>query len=192
MNRNTVIVIGLLAALLVPLGVGYATAPCDAFGEPVLLVGSRPKQQRFLKEAGAWIEDLAEVDAALVELVSAPLPRSTGEAFRLAERAGQAAGKLDALLPPEAPSEYRLLGQEMDRTRDTYAYAVERLLAFYGSDDATALAEAKEALILAGEQRAEVLEGIEGLTPPLCREVWKGEGAGGSDLQLDLEGAPQP
>ena len=174
MHIRTIIVGGLLLAFtLAPLGVGYATAPCDAFGEPVVLSPYRLRQQRYLDQATRWLDAVAEVGATLDAVASGPGPQSTGAAFRLAEQVGQAASRLDALALPEAPAEYSLLALTLLQVQDTYAYAAEQLLVFYGTTDPEARHEAQIALALAAGALTDAREGIAGLTYPLCREVWR-------------------
>ena len=169
MHIRTIIVGGLLLAFtLAPLGVGYATAPCDAFGEPVVLSPYRLRQQRYLDQAARWLDAIAEVGAALDAA-----PHSVGLAFRLAEQVGQAASRLDALTLPTAPAEYSLLALTLLQVQDTYAYAAEQLLVFYGTADPQTLHEAQVALALAAGALADTRAGIAGLTYPLCREVWR-------------------
>lgn len=172
---RTWMMIGLILTLIcIPLSVGYLTAPCDSFGAPMILSLYRLRQERFLKEATHWITDIREVEHRLNTIAQGSVPQSTGAAFRLAEQVGQAAERLDALTPPEAPAEYSLLALTMNQARDTYAYAAEQLLTFYGTNDAQTLAAAQEALRLAGVSLADVEAGLTGLTYPRCREVWRG------------------
>ena len=140
--------LGLLALAVLggPLALGYWGSPCDDFGNPILLTPARWQERRFLRDATAWTADLAAVEAGLRELTASPPPQSTGEAFRLAGRAGEALNRLEQLLPPEAPPNYVLLGLSMRQTRDTYSVATELLLAFYGSHDPAQLAAAQAAL----------------------------------------------
>jgi len=173
MRLRLVVLALILILFIVPLGVGYATAPCDGFGEPVVLSPYRLRQQRFLQDAGRWAEDVQQVGETLHTVAYGPQPQSTSAAFRLAEQVGQAASRLDTLLPLEAPAEYSLLALTMDQARDTYAYAAEQLLVFYGNNAPQALAEAQESLRLAALALDDVQAGIRGLTYPLCREVWR-------------------
>ncbi len=161
-----------LALLCLPLAVGYMTAPCDTFGAPVVLAPYRLHQERYLVQATRWTNAVAAVGATLDSLAAAPAPQSTSAAFRLAEQVGQAASRLEALTLPPAPAEYSLLALTLEQTRDTYAYAAEQLLAFYGNQDPQALAEAQTSLDLAAAALADAQAGIAGLTYPLCREVW--------------------
>jgi len=165
---------GLILLLIsVPLTVGYLTAPCDSFGTPVVLSVYRLRQERFLKTATRWAADVTDAGHALEALVQAPPPTSTGAAFRLAEQVGQAANRLDTLTPPEAPAEYSLLALTMQQARDTYVYAAEQLLVFYGTNDTETLLAAQEALRLAETSLADVAAGLAGLAYPRCREVWR-------------------
>lgn len=173
MHIRTIIGGLLLALVLTPLGVGYATAPCDAFGEPVILSPYRLRQQRYLDRAAHWLDEIAAVGATLDAVAAGPSPQSTGAAFRLAEQVGQTASRLDALALPQAPAEYSLLALTLVQVQDTYAYAAEQLLVFYGNADPQALLEAQIALDLAASALADAREGIAGLTYPLCREVWR-------------------
>ncbi|HQI83446.1 MAG TPA: hypothetical protein PKV20_02570 [Anaerolineae bacterium] len=167
-------IIGLTLALIgLPLGVGYATAPCDSFSAPVVLSLYRLRQQRFLTAATRWADEVEAVGLSLDAIARGPQPQSTGAAFRLAEQVGQAAGRLNALILPEAPAEYSLLALTMQQTADTYAYAAEQLLIFYGNNDGQALAEAQASLALARLALGDLRAGIAGLTYPACREVWR-------------------
>jgi len=171
---QTRFIVGLTLALIgLPLGVGYVTAPCDSFGAPVVMSPYRLRQQRFLAEATTWADELAEIGDSLDAIARGPQPQSTGAAFRLAEQVGQADARLDALTLPEAPAEYSLLALTMQQAVDTYAYAAEQLLVFYGNNDGQALAEAQASLTLARSALGDLREGIAGLTYPLCREVWR-------------------
>lgn len=168
------IIIGLTLALIgLPLGVGYSTASCDSFGAPVVMSPYRLRQQRFLVAATAWADELAEIGDSLDAIAQGPQPQSTGAAFKLAEQVGQAAARLDALTLPAAPAEYSLLALTMQQAVDTYAYAAEQLLVFYGNNDGQALTEARASLALARLALADLQAGIAGLTYPLCREVWR-------------------
>jgi len=168
------VIIGLTLALIgLPLGVGYATAPCDSFGAPVVLSLYRLRQQRFLTAATRWADTVEETGDSLDVIAQGPQPQSTGAAFRLAEQVGQADARLNALTLPEAPAEYSLLALTMQQTGDTYAYAAEQLLVFYGNNDGQALAEAQASLALARLALGDLRAGIAGLTYPLCREVWR-------------------
>jgi hypothetical protein len=120
-----------------------------------------------------WVTDIKDARKALDAIAQAPPPPSTGATFRLAEQVGQAASRLEALAPPEAPAEYSLLALTMQQTRDTYVYAAEQLLTFYGTNDAQTLVTAQEALQLAEAALADVEAGLAGLTYPRCREVWR-------------------
>lgn len=172
--RIRFIIIGLTLALIgLPLSVGYITAPCDSFGAPVVLSVYRLRQQRFLTAATRWADALEEIGQSLDTIARGTQPQSTGAAFRLAEQVGQAAGRLDALTLPEAPAEYSLLALTMQQASDTYAYAAEQLLTFYGNNDPQALAEAQASLALARLPLTDLRDGIAGLTYPLCREVWR-------------------
>ncbi len=172
--RRHFIIIGLTLALIgLPLGVGYATAPCDSFGAPVVMSPYRLRQQRFLTAATRWADAEEAVGLTLDTIARGPQPQSTGAAFRLAEQVGQAAGRLDALTLPEAPAEYSLLALTMQQTTDTYAYAAEQLLTFYGNNDGQALAEARASVALARLALGDLRAGIAGLTYPACREVWR-------------------
>jgi hypothetical protein len=167
-------IVGLTLALIgLPLGVGYVVAPCDSFGAPVVMSPYRLRQQRFLAEATAWADELAGIGDSLDAIANTLQPQSTGAAFRLAEQVGQAAARLDALALPEAPAEYSLLALTMQQAVDTYDYAAEQLLVFYGNNDGQALAEAQASLALARLALADLRAGIAGLTYPLCREVWR-------------------
>ncbi|MBN2001816.1 MAG: hypothetical protein JXA21_00555 [Anaerolineae bacterium] len=171
---QTRFIVGLTLALIgLPLGVGYSVAPCDSFGTPVVMSPYRLRQQRFLAEATAWAAALTEIGDSLDAIARGPQPQSTGAAFRLAEQVGQAVGRLDALTLPEAPAEYSLLALTMQQAVDTYAYAAEQLLTFYGTNDPQALAEAQASLTLARLALGDLREGIAGLTCALCREVWR-------------------
>jgi hypothetical protein len=175
-QTRTYLIGGLILALvLVPLGVGYATAPCDAFGAPVVLSPYRLRQQHYLDRTSRWLDDVAEVGATLAAVAHGPQPQATGTAFRLAERVGQAAGRLETLAPPEAPEAYSLLALTLEQVRDTYAYAAEQLLVTYGSSDVGALAEARAGLAAAQTVLDDARAGIAGLTYPLCREVWRAD-----------------
>lgn len=171
---QTRFIVGLTLALIgLPLGVGYVTAPCDSFGAPVVMSPYRLRQQRFLTEATAWADALAEIGDSVDAIARGPQPQSTGAAFRLAEQVGQADAGLNTLPLPEAPAEYSLLALTMQQTGDTYAYAAEQLLVFYGNNDGQALTEAQASLTLARLALADLREGIDGLTCALCREVWR-------------------
>ena len=171
---QTRFIVGLTLALIgLPLGVGYVAAPCDSFGAPVVMSPYRLRQQRFLAAATAWADELAEIGDSLDAIARGPQPQSTGAAFRLAEQVGQAASRLNALRLPEAPAEYSLLALTMQQAVDTYAYAAEQLLVFYGNNDPLALAEAQASLTLARLALGDLREGIAGLTCALCREVWR-------------------
>ena len=61
----------------------------------------------------------------------------------------------------------------MQQAVDTYAYAAEQLLVFYGNNDGQALAEAQASLALARLALGDLRAGIAGLTYPACREVWR-------------------
>jgi len=61
----------------------------------------------------------------------------------------------------------------MQQTIDTYAYAAEQLLTFYGNNDSEALVEAQASLALARLALGDLRAGIAGLTYPLCWEVWR-------------------
>ncbi len=161
-----------LALVVLPLLIGYVTAPCDAWGVPVVLSPYRLRQARYLAQVTRWTDAVAEVGATLDTLAAAPAPQSTSAAFRLAEQVGQAAQQLATLAPPPAPAEYSLLALLLEQTRDTYAYAAEQLLVFYGTQDPQALAAAHVSLDLAAAALAEARAGSAGLTYPLCREVW--------------------
>ena len=171
--RTSILSGGLLALILTPLAVGYVAAPCDAFGEPLVLSPYRLRQQQYLDRAARWLDEIAEVGATLDAVARGPQPQSTGAAFRLAEQVGQAASRLDTLTLPAAPAEYSLLSLTLLQVQDTYAYAAEQLLVFYGAADPQALAEAHAALDLAASALADARAGIAGLTYPLCREVWR-------------------
>ncbi|MGC9396881.1 MAG: hypothetical protein ACP5J4_18710 [Anaerolineae bacterium] len=128
---QTRFIVGLTLALIgLPLGVGYAAAPCDSFGAPVVLSLYRLRQQRFLTTATRWADAVEDIGDSLDTIARGPQPQSTGAAFRLAEQVGQASARLDALTLPEAPAEYSLLALTMQQTSDTYAYAAEQLLTF--------------------------------------------------------------
>lgn len=171
---QTRFIAGLTLALIgLPLGVGYVVAPCDSFRAPVVMSAYRLRQQRFLAEATAWTDELAEIGDSLDAIANGPQPQSTGAAFRLAEQVGQASARLNALTLPEAPAEYSLLALTMQQAVDTYAYAAEQLLTFFGTNDAQALAEAQTSLALARLALADLREGIAGLSCTLCREVWR-------------------
>ena len=171
---QTRFIVGLTLALIgLPLGVGYVTAPCDSFGAPMVMSPYRLRQQRFLAEATAWADALAEIGDSLDAIARGPQPQSTGAAFRLAEQVGQADARLNTLTLPEAPAEYSLLALTMQQTVDTYAYAAEQLLAFYGNNDGQALTEAQASLALARLALGDLRAGIAGLTYPVCREVWR-------------------
>ncbi len=171
---RTRFIVGLTLALIgLPLGVGYSAAPCDNFGAPVALSPYRLRQQRFLTAAARWMEAVEEIGDSLDAIARGPQPQSTGAAFRLAEQVGQAAVRLDALALPEAPAEYSLLALTMQQALDTYAYAAEQLLVFYGNNDGQALTEARASLALARLALGDLRAGIGGLTYPLCREVWR-------------------
>ena len=173
MHRHFII-IGLTLALIgLPLGVGYATAPCDSFGAPVVLSLYRLRQQRFLTAATRWADTVEEIGDSLDAIAGGPQPQSTGAAFRLAEQVGQADARLNTLTLPEAPAEYSLLALTMQQTIDTYAYAAEQLLTFYGNNDGQALTEAQASLALARLALGDLRAGIAGLTYPACREVWR-------------------
>jgi hypothetical protein len=168
------IIIGLtLAVIGLPLGVGYAAAPCDSFGAPVVLSLYRLRQQRFLTAVTHWADTVEEIGDSLDAIARGPQPQSTGAAFRLAEQVGQADARLNTLTLPEAPAEYSLLALTMQQTIDTYAYAAEQLLTFYGNNDGQALAEAQASLALARLALGDLRAGIAGLTYPACREVWR-------------------
>jgi hypothetical protein len=172
--RTHFIIIGLTLALIgFPLGVGYATAPCDSFGAPMVLSLYRLRQQQFLTAATHWADAVDEIGNSLDVTADGPQPQSTGAAFRLAEQIGQAEARLNALTLPEAPAEYSLLASTMQQTLDTYIYAAEQLLTFYGNNDSQALAEAQASLVLAQLSLDDLRAGIAGLTHPLCREVWR-------------------
>jgi hypothetical protein len=166
-------IVSVTLLLLLPLSVGYFTAPCDRFGEPLILSPYRLRQQRFLREVEVWSREVAEAGAVINELLQGPQPQSSGETFRMAEQVGQAVARLDALPPPEASEAYLLLGQEMGRAHDTYIYAAESLLTFYGSNNPEALAEARAALEDAELLISDLEEGIAGLSHPRCYEVWR-------------------
>ena len=167
-------IVGLTLALIgLPLGVGYSTAPCDSFGAPVVMSPYRLRQQLFLAAATAWADALAEIGDNLDAIAQGPQPQSTGAAFRLAEQVGQAAARLNTLTLPEAPAEYSLLALTMQQAVDTYAYAAEQLLVFYGNNDGQALTEARASLALARLALGDLRAGIGGLTYPVCREVWR-------------------
>ena len=171
---QTRFIVGLTLVLIgLPLGVGYVSAPCDSFGAPVVMSPYRLRQQRFLAEATAWADELAEIGDSLDAIARGPQPQSTGAAFRLAEQVGQADARLNALPLPEAPAEYSLLALTMQQAVDTYAYAAEQLLVFYGNNDGQALTEAQASLALARLALADLREGIAGLTCAWCREVWR-------------------
>jgi len=155
-----------------PLGVGYFTAPCDTFGAPVILSPYRLRQQQYLDRATRWTDAVAEVGATLETVAYGPAPQSLSAAFHLAEQVGQAASRLAALEPPPAPAEYSLLALTLEQSRDTYAYATEQLLHFYGSQDPQALAEAQVSLELAALALGDARAGLMALASPLCREVW--------------------
>jgi len=91
----------------------------------------------------------------------------------LAEQVGQADARLNTLTLPEAPAEYSLLALTMQQAVDTYVYAAEQLLVFYGNNDGQALAEAQASLALARLALGDLRAGIAGLTYPACREVWR-------------------
>lgn len=167
-------IVGLTLALIgLPIGVGYVVAPCDSFGAPMVMSPYRLRQQRFLAEATEWADALTEIGDSLDAIANTSQPQSTGAAFRLAEQVGQAAARLDALTLPAAPAEYSLLALTMQQAMDTYAYAAEQLLVFYGNNDGQALTEARASLALARLALADLRAGIAGLTYPLCREVWR-------------------
>ena len=163
----------IVALLLVPLAVGYLTAPCEVTGEPLVLSPHRVRQRQFLTEATTWHRNISDVSAKLHSILNAPQPGSVSAAFRLASEVGRATTRLDVLTPPEAPAEYVLLAGTMHEARDTYVFATECLLSFYGSSDSQALLEAQAALRLGDAALADVAAGIEALTYPLCREVWR-------------------
>jgi len=163
----------IVVLLLGPLAVGYFTAPCEVTGEPVVLSPHRVRQRQFLIEATTWHRNISDVSDMLRSALNAPQPGSVSAAFRMASEVGKVTTRLDLLTPPEAPAEYSLLAGAMNQARDHYAYATERLLSFYGSSDSQALLEAQAALRLGDAALADVAAGIEALTYPLCREVWR-------------------
>ena len=87
MSKTWIWALSVLLLLGAPLGVGYLTAPCDTFGEPVILSPYRLRQQHFLQQATRWLQESQEVEAALLALTQAEQPQSMGEAFQLAEQA---------------------------------------------------------------------------------------------------------
>jgi hypothetical protein len=163
----------IVALLLVPLAVGYLTAPCEVTGEPLVLSPHRVRQRQFLTEATTWHSNISDVSAMLQSVLNAPQPGSVSAAFRVASEVGKVSTRLDLLTPPEAPPEYVLLAGTMHQARDDYAYGIECLLSFYGSSDSQALLEAQAALRLGDAALSDVAAGIEALTYPLCREVWR-------------------
>jgi hypothetical protein len=173
---HTRFIVGLTLALIgLPLGVGYVVAPCDSFGAPVVMSAYRLRQQRFLAEATAWADTLAEIGDSLDAIARGPQPQSTGAAFKLAEQVGQAAARLDALTLPEAPAEYSLLAATMQEATNSYMDAAEDLLIFYGTSDPVAMIDVELALSMARLQLTDLRAGIAGLTYPLCREVWRAQ-----------------
>jgi hypothetical protein len=171
--RRSIAIGVILALLLVPLAVGYITAPCDAFGDPIILSPHRLRQRGFLVKASTWLKQISEIGADLDTITQGPQPGSVSTAFQLAEQVGQITGRLDTLDPPEAPPEYGLLADMMGQAWNQYAHSAERLLGFYGSRDPQALAEAREALWLGDKILIDVAAGTDALTNPLCREVWR-------------------
>jgi hypothetical protein len=163
----------ILAFLLAPLALGYFMAPCEVTGEPVVLSPHRVRQRQFLIEATRWQRSISDVSTMLRSVVDAPQPGSVSAAFRAASEVGKVTTRLDLLVPPEAPAEYLLLAGTMHQARDHYAYATECLLGFYGSSDSQALLEAQAALRMGDAALLDVAAGIEALTYPLCRDVWR-------------------
>jgi hypothetical protein len=163
----------IVALLLGPLTIGYFTAPCEVTGEPVVLSPHRVRQRQFLTAATTWHRSISDVSSMLRSVVDAPQPGSVSAAFRAASEVGKVTTRLDLLVPPEAPAEYLLLAGTMHQAHDDYTFATERLLSFYGTSDSQALLEAQAALRLGDAALADVAAGIEALTYPLCREVWR-------------------
>lgn len=163
-----------LLALLAPLGVGYATAPCDPFTErPVALAPYRLQQQRFLAEARAFLAELTAAATTLGAIAAADAPQSLAEGFTRAGRVSSVQERLNQLQLETPSATYALLAERLYQTRDAYLLAAEALLDFFGAGDPQQRQQARAALTTADATRADLANAVAGLTLPLCREVWR-------------------
>ena len=171
--RNWIIGSLALWLLIVPLTVGYLTAPCEPLTEqPWVMTPYRWRQQRFLEESTEVLSALEGLGAAIQALAEEAEPTGMAAAYRRAGRLADLALQLDKLVLPETPERYRLLGERLGQVRDTYALAAEDLLSYLGNTDPHKRTVALASLALADEVRAEIQTAVRDLQAPLCRQIW--------------------